>query len=309
MLKPIKKEELNNISLTGMRSLVLLSLLIKAPRSLDEIREAFLELQLIDKNCSNDTLRIDINTIKSIGCKLSRPTPNNNHKYELLDHPFSLKITNEDIRYFKKVYSRLKVEADIKILMEFDELINKIAEHISDIEIKENFIGISAFKYFEDAFIKDLLNDCKKEHTLELLYRKPPSKNEYIKEVIAQKLVFNNDQVYLHCFDKSIRESIVLNVKRIVKVISRKMKENSPDFKYVTVKFHLKDFDIDTLTDSEMIIESSENGCIVEGNYYNKFLAIQRMLSFGSKCTVLEPSEIRAEIITKLKEMRKIYGC
>ena len=309
MLRPVKKEELNNISLTGMRSLVLLSLLIKAPRSLDEIREAFLEMRIIDESCSKDTLRIDINTIKSIGCKLSRPTPNNNHKYELLDHPFSLKITDEDIRYFKKVYSRLKADANIKMLIEFDELINKIAEHIYDTETKEKFLGISAFKYYRDNFIKDLISDCKNERTLELLYRKPPSKNEYKKEVIAQKLVFNNDQVYLHCFDKSVRQSIVLNIRRIVKILSRKTKENSPDLKYITVKFHLKDFDIDALTDEEIVIEYNENGCIIEGNYYNKFLAIQRMLSFGSKCTVLEPFEIREEIITRLKEMRKIYDC
>ena len=201
MLKPVKKEELNNISLTGMRSLALLRLLITAPRSLDDIKEAFIELKIIDESCSKDTLRVDINTIKSIGCELSRPSPNNNYKYELLNHPFSLKITDEDIKYFKKVYSRLKADANIKTLIEFDELINKIAKHIYNEEIREKLIGISAFKYFEEKYIRELINDCKNDRTLELLYRKPPSKNEYKKEVVAQKLVFNNDQIYLHCKD------------------------------------------------------------------------------------------------------------
>ena len=89
MLKPVVREDLNQISLTGMRSLVLISLLIAAPRTIEEIREAFLELNIIDETQSIDTLRIDINTIKTMGCEISRPTPKNGHKYTLLDHPFS----------------------------------------------------------------------------------------------------------------------------------------------------------------------------------------------------------------------------
>ena len=308
MFKPIEKTELNHISLTGMRSLVLIGLLTEAPLSLEEIRQVFLDLNLIEESSSLDTIRIDIKTIKNAGCKLSRPTPSNGHKYELLEHPFALKLTEDDIKYFKKVYNKIKAYAEIKALIEYDELINKIAKHIYDEDIKNKFIGISAFKYFPKNFIKDLIIDCKNEHTLQLIYTKPPHYKEYEKEVIAQKLIFNNDQVYLHCYDKSIQKTLVLNVKRIIKILSRKTKGGTPDIKTTTVKFHLKDFDIDSLTENEIIVEHIDNDCIVEGNYYNKFLAIQRILSFGSKCTVLEPLDFRAEIITKLKKMRDVYG-
>ena len=52
MFKPVEKSELNQISLTGLRSIILLGLLIAAPRSLEEIREAFLEYKIIDKTQS-----------------------------------------------------------------------------------------------------------------------------------------------------------------------------------------------------------------------------------------------------------------
>lgn len=308
MFKPIEKNELNQISLTGTRSIVLIGLLIAAPRSLKEIRETFLSLNLIDINHSDDSLRIDINTIKSMGCELSRPTPSNSYKYELLDHPFSLKITDEDIRYFKKVYNRLKADANIGLLLEYDELINKIARHIYNTEMKEKFIGISAFKYFNTDFIKELINDCKNEKTLEIIYHKPPTNKEYKKEVIAQKLVFNNDQVYLHCYDKSIQKSIVLNAKRILKILSRTIKGGAPDIKTVQIKFILNDFNVDLLNDEEIIVGTTNDGYIVEGSYYNEFLALQRILSFGSNCIVIEPIDFKEKVISKLKEMRNVYG-
>ena len=42
MFKPADKTELNQISLTGMRAIVLIGLLIEAPRTLEEIREKFI---------------------------------------------------------------------------------------------------------------------------------------------------------------------------------------------------------------------------------------------------------------------------
>ncbi len=308
MFKPVEKSELNQISLTGLRSIILLGLLIAAPRSLEEIREAFLEYKIIDKTQSNDILRIDLNTLKSIGCKISRSSPKTNNKYVLLEHPFSLKFTDEDFKYFKKVYERLKVDSDIKTLMEFDELIRKISNHIHSNEMQEKFLGISAFKYFSSDFIKELLIDCRHEKTLELIYKKTSREKEYQKEVIAQKLVFNNDQLYLHCFDKSINKSIVLNARRIIKILSRKLKGGAPDIKKFTVKFLLKDFNLEYLTEEESVVEFLNDECIVEGSYYNEFLAMQRILSLGSSCTVLEPIDFRNKIINKLKEMRNIYG-
>ena len=65
--------------------------------------------------------------------------------------------------------------------------------------------------------------------------------------------------------------------------------------------------------DSSRIYEQSDillvtSGYQYEGEYHNDFVAVQRMLSFGSNCTVLEPQAIREKIIEKLKNMRKNYN-
>lgn len=72
MFKPADKSELNQVSLTGLRGIVLLGLLIEAPRSLKEIREIFTDLNIFEPEHSDDILRIDINTLKASGCEITK---------------------------------------------------------------------------------------------------------------------------------------------------------------------------------------------------------------------------------------------
>ena len=58
---------------------------------------------------------------------------------------------------------------------------------------------------------------------------------------------------------------------------------------------------------NENIVEYFNEGFIVEGFYHNDFLAMQRVLSFGAKCTVLAPDEFKNKVVNKIKEMRKLY--
>ena len=62
------------------------------------------------------------------------------------------------------------------------------------------------------------------------------------------------------------------------------------------------------ILENENIVESnSDCSSIIEGNYHNEFIAIQRILSFGSACTVLEPKDIKQKVINKLLSMREVY--
>ena len=62
--KPIEKTELNQISLTGIRGLLILKLLMEAPRSLEELKAD------IEKNKANeDFLRFQYNELHSASLK------------------------------------------------------------------------------------------------------------------------------------------------------------------------------------------------------------------------------------------------
>ena len=307
MLKIAQKNELNQVSLTGMRALLLVGLLIQAPRTLEEIREVFILYNIMEENHSNDIIRIDLNTLRTMGCEISKATAKTGFKYVLTKHPFGLKIDKNDILVLKKAYKFIKEKGDIKTLLEFDNLFKKIAEYVMDNDIKEQLYGISFTKEFSIDLINTLLNDCKQKNILNIVYQKPTDNIESYKKIITQKLVFKNDKLYLYCYDFDRKDSIILNVKRIKQIISRIIGSGDNQFKIIKIKFHLKSFGILDLNEEEKIIESNENGYIVEAEYHNDFVAMQRVLSFGMNCTVLEPLDFRNKIIQKLKNMRKIY--
>lgn len=303
MFKPADKSELNQVSLTGLRGIVLLGLLIEAPRSLKEIREIFTELNIFEPEHSDDILRIDINTLKASGCEITKANAKTGFKYRLLKHPFSLNILKDEINVIKKAYKKIKDSSNIELILKYDELFKKLAEYIDDSEAKETLRGLSVLKTFDTEFIQELIEDCRQNRTLRLSYRTPQAKDDSQKEVCAHRIVFQNDKIYLYGFDLIRKKSVVLNIKRIGAILAR-----FSGSKYTTVKFFLKNFGVTGIEENEVILENRDDGYIIEGRYYNDFLAAQRILSFGANCTVLEPQEFREKIIQKLINMRNVYN-
>ena len=308
MFKTAEKTELSQVSLTGMRAIVMLGLLIIKPRSLEEIRKAFIDLNIMEESHSDDILRIDLNTLKIMGCEISRSAPKTNFKYVLTKHPFELKISDEEINVLKKVYNRIKEQSDISLLIEYHELFNTISTFIFDKQTKEALLGVSLLKYYNLSFIRDLLLDCKQKRVLTLVYKKPTAPKEETKEIIAQELVLKNDKIYLHAYDTNKKDFVVLNIKRIVKILTRKLEKGQVEVKTTKVLFLLKGFDTKRLEAEEIVVEKENEGLIIEGSYYNEFIATQRILSFGSDCVVIEPLEFKNHIVEKIKEMKNTYG-
>ena len=308
MFQVAKKDDLNQISLTGVRSLVLLGLLIQKPHSLEEIRTKFLEYNILEESHSNDILRIDLNTLRSIGCEISRADKKNDFKYRLLKHPFDLKITDDEISLLKRIYNKIKDNLSIEELIKHDDLLKKIAENVCNEELKQKIYSISPLKHFDTNKIIELREDCKNKRVLKLVYKTPVTNKVSEKEISADKIIFRNNKVYLLGFDLNLKENVMLHINRIRKIISRSDDNNNGIKKFVTIKFKLKDFGTLGLNDNENILNGDlENGFTIEGKYHNEFLAIQRILSFGENCTVIEPDNFKEKIINSLKKMREIY--
>ncbi len=306
MLKTSEISDLNQVSLTGVRAIVLLTLLMEAPRSLNEIREAFIKLKIMEPEHSDDILRIDINTLRSAGCEITSATAKTGYKYTLLEHPFALKLIKEEIVILQRAYKRIKNRSGIELMLSYDALFKKLAEYVDDKEVKEMLYGISILKSYNIDFIKELVCDCEQNKILTLEYKNPSAKEPAIKNISAGSVVLRNDSVYLYGFDFDKRESIVLNIKRIKSVLSRCIGAGSINTANINIKFLLK-HPVD-LDENEKVTETTPEGIVVEGSYYNDFIAAQRILSFGADCKVLEPEEFKQLIINKLKNMRNIYN-
>lgn len=303
-----EKLDVTQISLTGTRALALIGLLIIAPHSFEEIRNKFIKMGIFEEKNSDDILRIDLGTIKSMGCELSRPCASNGYKYVLEKHPFSLNLDKDDIKLLKRAYTKIKNNTSLEVLIEYDNLFKKISDFVYDVEIKEQLLGISILKYYDINEIKELLQDCESQKIIELIYRNQELKKDIQKVLKAEKLVFQNDKIYLYAFDTEINCSTVLLYKRIKKFISKKFDEKKLQTKRICVTYKLQNFDKDLLLDNEKILEEKNSTIIVEGSFYNNFFATQRILSFGPKCIVISPLEIKEAIINKLKLMKEVYN-
>ena len=308
MLKQDLKTDLSQISLTGVRAIVLLGLLMRGPRTLDEIRQKFIEYKIMQSENSDDILRIDINTLRQMGCEISRADIKTDFKYILTKHPFTINVTSEEVEVLKKSYNKVKDTAGINILLEYDKLFRKIAEHVESEDVKQEIYGISILKSYNLDNIYELIEDCEKNRTITLLYKIPASKTDSTVTMVADKIMSKNDKIYICGMDLNKKEIVTLNIKRILKIISRKKRSDSIDIKPIVVKFNLKDFGVSGLEETEHILEINPSGYLIEGEYYNEFWATQRILSFGSNCTVIEPENFRNKIIDVLKRIRKVYN-
>ena len=116
---------------------------------------------------------------------------------------------------------------------------------------------------------------------------------------IPDKVTYNDQEYDI----ESINDEVFAH-KDIVTITFPQKKQSLPDF---TTQYLLKNTNIDKLTSNEQILKSDNDTYLIEGHYFNKFTAMQRVLSFGASCTILEPEDFRKEIINKLKNMRRIY--
>jgi len=304
-----EKDDLNQISLTGIRSLILLKLLIEAPRSLEDIRKAFIKYNImLDKN-SDDILRIDINTLRKIGCDISRADHRTNNKYVLINHPFKIDINNDEVNVVKRVFNKIKENADISTLTLYDNLFKKIATHIADDKVRESLLGISPLKKYSSQILDELRTVCDQKTVVKLVYKTPTTNTETEKEIFADNIKLQNDKLYLYGVDKQSNQPVYLNIKRILRIISKYESDELYTTQPVVVRFKLTEFGVLGLTDDEKIESGDKsNGFVICGKYHNRFIAVQRILSFGAKCTIIEPEDFKEHIIQVLKKMKEVYN-
>lgn len=301
------KAEVTQISLTGARLIVILGALMTAPRDLQDLNALISECGLVDKNYSNDTIRIALSTLKAAGCEISRPCKSNNYKYQLLSHPFALKITDEEIAALKTLYANMTRGSDYRIAVKFNELFNTLAEHTFDERLSGELLGITSFCKIEQDVYKKILAQDGKNNIITIVYA-TPAKKLGTKKFMFGRIFLKSNKLYVEGIDTETNNTVCYNMTRIRQVV--KIEQGVSDYKPVVynVKYLLKNIDNHVLPSEAKAGKSNNNQTEVEIEFTSKFFAVQHILSLGEDCTVIEPAEIREEVISKLMELRKVYA-
>lgn len=294
------------ICITGARAILILAALSESPKSIEELQAFLLSSEILSKKYSKDTLRADINILKSFGCKISKATKTNDNKYHLISHPFIPEIYEEDIEALKTGYKQIAQNTSIPKLVEFHNLFIHISKLTNNENLKDKILNISILRNDDLALIEKLLREEERRGKIRIIYQ-PPEKEEREYEITVDRLGVRNEKLYVFGYNHTKKDRCFLNVSRINKFVYG-IPDNSPDLGTDTViRFKLRPEREYVLEDKEVVLERTDDYITVEGRYYNKFIGVQRMLHLVFDVVVIEPKEIKEEILKKLKEMRTRY--
>lgn len=297
----------NLMSLTGYRTLVILEALIESSKSNDEINNCLLNDQYIKERFSSDTLRIYINSLRAVGCEILGANKSNDKKYELLSHPFIYDIPKSQLNALSKLYKNIYDKIDVKEVITMEDFFEKISDLVKNENTKDFLKNLSMLKGIDKNILNDLIIYCKNKNQITFLYNSPKSGEKEI-EIIADKLAFKSEKLYLWGNNLIHKEYSYFSVDKILKICSIKILKNKEDFPPVKVIYELYNHNEDyILKPDEKIIEKTDNKLVIEVDSKNEFNLVQRILYLGGDCKVIQPQSFIEKLLNKLKTMEEAY--
>lgn len=309
VLNSFKLEEIKPllINLTGVRLLVIFSLLVESPKTAEEINDYFVQNNYPKDLFSSDTLRNDMNALRLAGCIISRADKHNDYKYNLISHPFELNIDMDFAKNLAKIYNRTYKDLKLRDLVLIENLFNELAKYTDNEETSEFLKGISLIKNIKKDTLRNLLNAQKSQGKIQFEYKSPKGKSNI--EFIVEDFEFRNKKLYINGYNITHQNNSFLLVSKIASPITFFLRKEEIENATFKVTYELRNnarINFEEKED-EKIIKSTKDVLTVEFSTDNKFKLIQKILSYGPNCVVISPTEIREEIIKKLKDMREVY--
>lgn len=309
----MKSNNFDNISLTAYRIICILKFLYKNSASDADINSHLEKIIPDGRKLSQDTIGIYINTLKAIGCNISRPKKSNEFKYELLNHPFKPNLKQEEINALFNVRKFLSSLDDWRLIIETEKLVDKIINSL-DVHKQEEFSFLHK-KLFRGYSLKDKYNlvesieeFCNQKKYITFLYESANSNKQYV-SIIAKKLAFENDALYLWGFDILKNDIKYYRVDRIQELTSTNMPISNYNYCFTEVIYELKGFSSEMFvpTIDDEILKENKKIKLIKSNVYNKFKFFQDALSYGCECKIIEPLEFKSEHIQRLKRVLSCY--
>lgn len=297
----------NLMSLTGYRTLVILEALMESPKSNDEINNCLLNEQYIKEKFSSDTLRIYINSLRSIGCDIVGANKSNDKKYKLISHPFIYDVPKSQLNALAKLYKNIYDKIDIREVIVIENFFEKISNLVKNENTKNSLKNLSTLKGIDRKILHDLIIHCKNKNQISFLYNSPKSGKKEI-EIIADKLSFKSEKLYLWGDNFIRKEYSYFPVDRILKICSIKMLKDKEKFPSAKVIYELYNHNEDyVLKPNEKIIEKTDNKLVIEVASKNEFSLMQRILYMGADCKIIYPLKLKTKLYDRLKNMEKNY--
>ena len=298
----------NLMSFTGFKSLIMFAYLLEAPRSLQDLIDFFKNNEYIHEALSTDTIRVYFSSLKRIGCEIARTKDGRTSRYQIVSHPFRMKIPEAQVKSLETLYKMVSKTNKIEEVLCLDKFLRELAEKLGSTELLEKFNSFSIFKNLDLNLVESLVEHSKHGRDILIEYNSPTSGLKEIK-VTANSVGLSNGKLYLYGTSYEYSQETYYQVSRIKRILDVNLENNDKvELKTVTVGYEVSaKCEELALSPDDKIIEIKPESMLIETTTSNLFELKRKILGYGAFAEVLYPASFREEIKSTLTEMYEGY--
>ncbi len=295
-------------SITGIRILVVLEILLKGPASKNEIFDILSRHPNIN-NITKEVIPLYINTLKSAGFIIENLGKKENYRYKINWNPIKFKLTKHQYNILCRLKDAVIELSEPIFIIKLYKLLEKITSYIEKDDLCSELMNFQYFLNIDFSLFFELCALVSRKKEVKLLYNSPHSGKKEIKMKLKE-IKYNNSKLYLTGFSSDYPDTAVLRVDNIIRVIKiLKPDENFTMVKNKSIICKIKPDaknKINLLTE-EKIISENKNFTKIELKIDNNFMIIQRLLNFGDDLISIEDEKIKEKYLFELRNIKKIY--
>ncbi len=299
----------NLMSFTGFKSIIIFSLLVDGPKSYEDLQSYLKNHEYLREEVSFDTLRIYLNSLREIGCKIVRKNVDGVTKYAIDSHPFKLNFNDKQVKSIIKIYRAISKSIEVSDLMALSQFFEKISAYVANETLKQKLQKISPLNNINPELVKELMVHAQNNSEISISYNSSNSGCTKNIVILVDKLSINNGKLYISGYNSIKKTYSSFLVSKIAAITNVNTHNKTLEVPELTVGYEYINETNDELEllSCEKIIKTEGNKSIIEITSKNKFEIMQRVMSHSSKCKVLYPEDFRDYIISNLKKMKEGY--
>ncbi len=303
-MKTTKKKKINR---TGYRILLVLQLLMHKEASKEDIIKA-VSKTLCSKKISADTVRLDINTLKSAGFCVECKEAGKNSRYRLAQNPISIKLLRSEILAINQIKDAVFELQDWKYILNLYKVFEKISKFIEAGELKNKLLDFKYFSNIDFSLLKELDYHCSKKHEITVLYNSPLGIKPI--RIRCEEIEYDPSTCKIHLWGETqnyehlgcLRADKIIRVENVAKYTSIK------EFDGIFINYKVKKKALETmnLKEGEEILSADNAAVVISAKVRNNFTFLQRLALLGENVSDVDP-DIKEEMLKKLHDTRALY--
>jgi len=304
---------------TAFRVFKILTWLIDHPHSVDELNQRFVTEKQVQRAVSEDSIWLYINTLKAVGCEISRPTETNGYRYALTYHPFGSALNTKDLETLIKIKPIAQTHLNYPDIMAFDRFFKTLLENSYE-EDRKNlgkalFSSTRSVDYEPQQRLVDELVSAIHTQTLLFVTYKSLVKGQDHFYFLPEAIRYDNGVMYINGSRLGYEQLFMLRVDKIVQLenadepaIRAELTQMQSERLEVVVHFpEISPSQWIPFHMGETLMTDTNGGIEVHFKTRDTFMLKQKLFETGYPFRVLAPQSLKAELLESLLATKKIY--